>query len=83
MFMYISSAAPDKRLLGALNGLSHSVGAFQCAVGPAIVGSLFAFSVTNNILGGNFVYVVLFMLVGIGLYFAAKLPKGAWRYGGR
>jgi cyanate permease len=83
MFMYISSATPDKRLLGALNGLSQTVGAFQRAVGPAIAGSLFAFSVTNNILGGNFVYVVLFMLVGIGLYFAAKLPKGAWRHGGR
>ena len=81
--MYISSATPNKRLLGALNGFAQTVAAFQRAVGPAIAGSLFAFSVTNNILGGNFVYIVLFMLVGIGLYFAAKLPKDAWRHGGR
>ena len=79
--MYINSATPNKRLLGALNGFAQTVGAFQRAVGPAIAGSLFAFSVTNNILGGDFVYVVLFTLVGIGLYFAAKLPKDAWRHG--
>ena len=83
MFMYINSATPNRRSLGALNGLAQSVASFQHAVGPAAAGSLFAFSVTNNILGGNFVYVVLFTLVGMGLYFTAKLPKGAWRHGGR
>ena len=81
--MYISSAAPDKRLLGAMNGLAQTVASIQRAIGPAAAGSLFAFSVTNNILGGNFVYFVFFMLVGLGLYFAAKLPKHAWTHGGR
>jgi len=81
-FMYISSATPNKRLLGGVNGLAQTVAAVQRAVGPAAAGSLFSFSVTNNILGGNFVYVVLFMLVGIGLYFAVKLPKYAWTHGG-
>jgi hypothetical protein len=81
--MYISSATPNRRSLGALNGLAQSVASVQRAVGPAAAGSLFAFSVTNNILGGNFVYIVLFTLVGIGLYFTAKLPKDAWRHGGR
>ena len=80
--MYISSATPNKRLLGALNGLAQTVASVQRAVGPAAAGSLFAFSVTNNILGGNFVYVVLLTLVGIGLYFALKLPKHAWTHCG-
>jgi hypothetical protein len=81
--MYISSATPNRQSLGALNGLARSVASVQRAVGPAAAGSLFAFSVTNNILRGNFVYIVLFTLVGIGLYFAAKFPKDAWRHGGR
>jgi len=79
--MYISSATTNKRLLGALNGLAQTVASVQRAVGPAAAGSLFSFSVTNNILRGNFVYVVLFALVGIGLYFAAKLPKHTWTHG--
>ena len=81
--MYINSAAPNRLSLGALNGLAQGVASVQYAIGPVAAGSLFAFSVTNNILGGTFVYVVLFTLVGMGLYFAAKLPKGAWRHGSR
>jgi len=81
--MYISSATTNKRLLGALNGLAQTVASVQHAVGPAAAGSLFSFSVTNNILRGNFVYVVLFTLVGIGLYLAVKLPKQGWTHGGR
>jgi len=81
--MYISSATQNKRLLGGVNGLAQTVASVQGALAPAAAGSLFAFSVTTNILGGNFVYVVLFALVGIGLYFAVKLPKRAWTHGGR
>ena len=81
--MCMSSATPNKRSLATLNGLAQGVASVQRAFAPAAAGSLFAFSVTNNVLGGNFVYVVLFMLVGIGLYFAAKLPKHAWMHGGR
>ena len=40
--------------------------------------SLFTFSATNNISSGNFVYVVLIILVCIGLYVAVKLPRHAW-----
>ena len=81
--MYVSSATPNKRLLGAMNGLAQTMASVQCAVGPVVSDSLFAFSVTNDVLGGNFVYAVLLVLVGIGLYFAAKLPKHAWTHGGR
>jgi len=81
--MYISSATPpDMRSLGAVNGLAQTVASIQRTVGPAAADSLFAFSVTNNVLGGNFVYVVLVSLVGLGLYVAAKLPRHAWTHGG-
>jgi hypothetical protein len=47
-------------------------------VGPAVADWLFAFSITNNVMGGNFVYVVLLALVCIGLYVAAQLPRRMW-----
>ena len=78
MFMYLSSAAPSKRSLGATNGLAQSVASFQRTVGPAVADWLFAFSITNNVLGGNFVYMVLLALVGVGLYVALQLPRRMW-----
>lgn len=78
--MYISSASPSKRSLGAVNGFARVVASVQCAVGPAAADSLFAFSVTNNVLGGNFVYVVLLTLVCIGLYIAVRLPRNMWTH---
>ncbi|KAH9014381.1 MFS general substrate transporter [Lactarius pseudohatsudake] len=44
VFMFISSAAPNKQSLGALNGLAQTVVSTQRAVGPAAAASLFAFS---------------------------------------
>lgn len=76
--MYISSAAPDKRSLGALNGLAQTVASVQRTFGTVAADSLFAFSVTNNILCGDFVYGTLIILVFIGLCVAVKLPKHAW-----
>ncbi|KAH9018120.1 major facilitator superfamily domain-containing protein [Lactarius pseudohatsudake] len=73
-YMYISSAVPNKRSLGATNGLAHTVASIQRMVGPAVADWLFAFSLTNNVLGGNFVYVILVVLVGVGLHsHAARL----------
>ncbi|KAH9059734.1 hypothetical protein EDB87DRAFT_735072 [Lactarius vividus] len=66
-YMYISSAVPNKRSLGATNGLAHTVASIQRMVGPAAADGLFAFSLMNNVLGGNFAYMVLVVLVGVGL----------------
>ncbi|KAH9171619.1 MFS general substrate transporter [Lactarius sanguifluus] len=67
VYMYISSAVSNKRLLGATYGLAQMVAAIQCMAGPAAADWLFAFSLTNNVLGGNFAYVILVVLVGVGL----------------
>ena len=74
---------PEQAVIRCAEWSRTTVASVQRAVGPAAAGSLFSFSVTNNILGGNFVYVVLFTLVGIGLYSAVKLPKHGWTHGGR
>jgi hypothetical protein len=82
--MYVSSSTPpDKRSLGMVNGFAQSVAAVQRMVGPAAADSLFAFSVTKNVLDGNFVYVVLLSLVCVGLSIAAQLPRHVWAHGGR
>ena len=78
--MYLSYAAPNKRSLGATNGVAQTMVSIQRAVGPAAASSLFAFSLHNNILGGNFVYVVLLALVWVGLGVASKLPTNMWKH---
>jgi hypothetical protein len=78
--MYISSAAPNKRSLGTTNGLAQVVASTQRMVGPAAADWLFAFSLTNNVLSGNFVYVVLVVLVGVGLCISAQLPRNLWTH---
>ncbi|KAF8267055.1 major facilitator superfamily domain-containing protein [Lactarius quietus] len=80
IFMYISSAAPNKRSLGATNGVAQMMVSIQRAVGPATAASLFAFSLDHNILGGNFVYVVLLVIVWAGLGVAVQLPKNTWNH---
>jgi len=80
VFMYISSAVPNKRLLGAANGLAQMAGSIQRMVGPAVADWLFAFTLTNNILGGNFAYVILVILVGVGQCIVAQLPRNVWTH---
>ncbi|KAH9059737.1 hypothetical protein EDB87DRAFT_735359 [Lactarius vividus] len=80
IYMYISSAVLNKRLLGATNGLAQMVVSIQRMVGPAAADWLFAFSLTNNVLGGNFAYLFLVLLVGVGLYISAKLPRNTWTH---
>jgi hypothetical protein len=78
VFMYISAATPSKRSLGATNGVAQSAASIQRTVGPAVADWLFAFSIENNVLGGNFIYIVLFALVGVGVSVAAQLPRHMW-----
>ncbi|KAH9059722.1 MFS general substrate transporter [Lactarius vividus] len=78
IYMYTSSAAPNKRSLGAAYGLSQAVTSVQNAVGPAAADWLFAFSLTHNVLGGKFAYVVLLGVVGVALGASTQLPKNPW-----
>ena len=78
--MYIASAVPNKRSLGAANGLAQTVASLQRMIGPAVADWLFAFSLMNNVLGGNFAYVILVGLVGLGLCISAQLPRNLWTH---
>ena len=77
-YLYISSAVPNKRSLGAANGLAQVATSIQSAVGPAAADWLFAFSLTHNVLGGNFAYVVLVGVSCIALGVSTRLPRNTW-----
>ena len=78
--MFVSSSVPNKRSLGVTNGLAQTVVAIQRMAGPVVADWLFAFSLMNNVLSGNFAYVVLIILVGIGLCISAQLPRNMWTH---
>ncbi|KAI9443964.1 MFS general substrate transporter [Lactarius indigo] len=80
MYLYISSAVPNKRSLGTANGLSQVATSIQTAVGPAAADWLFAFSLTHNLLGGNFAYAVLIGVVCIVLGISTQLPRNTWAH---
>jgi hypothetical protein len=81
VFMFIAAAAPNKHSLGATNGLAQTMVAIQRTVAPAAAASLFAFSLANDVLGGNFAYFVLLAVVCVGLCVAAQLPRYTWKHG--
>ena len=78
--IYVSSAAPSKRLLGATNGLAQTVASVQGTIVPAATDWLFAYSISNDVLGGNLVYVVLISGVCVGLSVVAQVPRDAWNH---
>ncbi|KAH9169236.1 major facilitator superfamily domain-containing protein [Lactarius sanguifluus] len=80
MNMYVSSAAPNRRSLGAVYGLSLVATSVLGTVGPAAAGWLFAFSLTHNVLGGTFAYIVLLGVVCIELGVSTQLPKNTWAH---
>lgn len=78
IFIFIASAAPNKRSLGATNGLGQLVISVLRAIGPATSTSLYAFSVEHNIFGGYAVYMIFFILSAMSLLLAIRLPKEPW-----
>ena len=48
------------------------------AIGPAMANSLFSLSIEKHYLGGNFVYYLLLIVVGIALGIASMLPSHMW-----
>lgn len=78
IFMYITSAAPSKSLLGTTNGLGQVTVAISRACGPTLATTLFAASLTHNWLYGYAVYFVLICAVLVALCVANLLPKETW-----
>jgi MFS family permease len=75
IMIYIRAASPNKRSLGATNGIAQLVASIVRAIGPATATSLYAFSVGHDLLGGYAVYVILIALTILSVKIALMLPK--------
>ena len=73
--MYVTDSAPNRRSLGAINGLAQTAVSSARGVGTALSTSLFSISVQYNILGGYGVYITLTSLSGLAILWAVQLPR--------
>lgn len=51
--MFVNSSAPNRRSLGAVNGLAQTLVSVGRMVAPALASSLLSFSIENPVLGGH------------------------------
>ncbi|KAJ7870942.1 major facilitator superfamily domain-containing protein [Mycena olivaceomarginata] len=73
--LFIVASAPTQNSLGALNGFAQMVSSTLRSVAPAFAASLFAASLSHNLLGGNMVFFVLAAVSICGLRAALLLPR--------
>ncbi|KAI0635883.1 MFS general substrate transporter [Trametes polyzona] len=78
-FMFVTSAAPSRRALGATNGIAQLAASVVRAIGPAGSTSLFALSLDRNWLGGYGVYAIFTALSCAFMLFSLPLPQRGWR----
>ncbi|KAF8875938.1 major facilitator superfamily domain-containing protein [Infundibulicybe gibba] len=78
IFIYITTSSPNKRSLGATNGLSQMSASVAGTVAPVLATSLFSLSVERNLLGGYAVYAVLFCISSLAIFLAVLLPEKVW-----
>jgi MFS family permease len=74
ILMYITAAAPNRRCLGALNGVAQTTASVVRAIGPASATSLFAYSIQHNFIGGYGVYVIFVLGAIVTMPLCAMLP---------
>ncbi|KAG2075426.1 MFS general substrate transporter [Suillus decipiens] len=77
ILMFITAAAPNRRSLGATNGLAQMTASIVRAIGPAASTSMFAYSVQHKLMGGYAVYAFFIVMTVIALKIATKLPATA------
>ncbi|KAI0368602.1 MFS general substrate transporter [Pilatotrama ljubarskyi] len=77
-FMFVTSAAPSRRSLGATNGFAQLAASVVRAIGPAGSTSLFALSLDRNWLGGYGVYAIFTILSCIFMLVGLPLPRYGW-----
>ncbi|EMD34052.1 hypothetical protein CERSUDRAFT_117561 [Gelatoporia subvermispora B] len=79
IFMFITSAAPNKQSLGATNGIAQLAASIIRTIGPASATSLFALSVEHGWLGGYAVYGIFIVISALLILLAIPLPRRSWK----
>ncbi|KAF8590896.1 MFS general substrate transporter [Ramaria rubella] len=77
----INDATPSGDALATVNGLAQMATILPQAIAPALVTTLFAFSIESGIAGGNLIWIVLFVFTCAGAVHAMTLqePTSDWR----
>ncbi|KAG9093402.1 hypothetical protein FS749_014431 [Ceratobasidium sp. UAMH 11750] len=77
----VNDASPSAEALSLINGISQMSIVLPQAISPALVNSLFAASGEKHILGGNLVWVCLFIFTCFGAFHSLLLkePEIDWR----
>ncbi|QRV91521.1 major facilitator superfamily transporter [Ceratobasidium sp. AG-Ba] len=77
----VNDASPSAEALSLINGISQMSIVLPQAISPALANSLFAASVEKHILGGNLVWVCLFIFTCLGAFHSLLLkePEDDWR----
>ncbi|GBE80717.1 predicted protein [Sparassis crispa] len=66
---------PGTMSLGTSNGMAEFAQSSLAALGPTVVSSLFAFSASNNILGGQLWVIIMVLVTLLGGSFAERIRK--------
>jgi MFS family permease len=74
VYMFITAAAPNKRSLGATNGLAQTLVSIGRIVTPVVASSLLSISIQYHIFGGYAAYLALVFLSFGGIWLAYQLP---------
>jgi len=75
--MFVNSSAPNRRSLGAVNGLAQTLVSVGRIVVPTLASSLLSFSIENPVLGGHgyLAYGALTIAALGGIAVALQLPE--------
>ena len=76
IYIFITAGAPNKRSLGATNGLAQTLVAVVRIAALSFSTALLSFSIERNLFGGYAVYLALWVLSIGTLYLASWLPVG-------
>ncbi|KAF8609315.1 MFS general substrate transporter [Ceratobasidium sp. AG-I] len=77
----VTDASPSAEALSLINGISQMSIVLPQAISPALANSLFAASVEKHILGGNLVWLLLFIFTCLAAVHSLTLkePEDDWR----
>ena len=76
IYIFITAGAPNKKSLGATNGLAQTLVAVVRIAALSFSTTLLSFSIERHLFGGYAVYLALWIMSLGSLYLASWLPVG-------
>lgn len=71
----VKASVDNHDQISSLFGLQQAFFSIGRGIAPAFVSTLFAFSIERQVLGGNLVWIVLFLLASIGVPLSMRVKN--------